>query len=458
VNRRVPPQEAVAAFDSATALLAGLARALESRDFPALGQARWKVPLVRFSNLVPQPLRLRAYAVISGREGVPTDRLDQVDLDQTARWVADHYLQMPGRFPGVMIGSSNGALTHLAAACGVPWLPQTLLVPVRRSGADPEDLAAAAAFGRQHGPRLLAANPGVALHHMHDPEQDRLSSSQMAYFRVKWQRLPAAYARFLEERLADGAPVLVACDTSSWPVTRVGVRHVFQAGALGGLLPEDYLSRAGVPVADDEAAEAEWGLDESLMVAVRQWAAEHGHPVIEIRYHGPQSAAPAVADTFRAWLSARGLPANRRLLVSSFIVHDAWRTIATGSVPFWTFFPVQPAADALAAYLDRSDWEEIAVMLFSHGVRSPGLAPASEWQRLARRATSASGLLGVDTRRFPADFATFARYGTALARLPELPPPARPMSITDALTSLRAAGLSVSPEWLGQHPTPQSSN
>ena len=58
-----------------------------------------------------------------------------------------------GRYPAVMIGSSNGALTHLAAACGVPWLPQTVLVPVRRPRADPADMAVPSTSApSMHGP------------------------------------------------------------------------------------------------------------------------------------------------------------------------------------------------------------------------------------------------------------------------------------------------------------------
>src|SRR3954470_20963305 len=128
-SRQVPPEKAVASFDSASAFLRALARALDGRDFPYLGQSRLKALPVRASALLPRPLRCRAYAIASGREGVAVDRLDDIDLDEVASWVARSYPDR--RYPAVLVGSSNGALTHLAAACGVPWLPQTMLVPVR---------------------------------------------------------------------------------------------------------------------------------------------------------------------------------------------------------------------------------------------------------------------------------------------------------------------------------------
>ena len=91
--------------------------------------------------------------------------------EEIARWASDLY---PRRtYPALAIGSSNGALVHLYAALGIPWLPQTILIPVRQNVAGPDQPKEAMAFGAEHAPRLLAANPELQLHHMHDPNQDR---------------------------------------------------------------------------------------------------------------------------------------------------------------------------------------------------------------------------------------------------------------------------------------------
>lgn len=435
-NRRVGPEDAVASFDSASALFLALARALDGRDFPYLGQSWLKVPPVRASALLPRPLRCRAYAIASGSEAVAVPRLGDIDLDEAAHWVARTY---PDRqYPAVLIGSSNGALTHLAAACGIPWLPQTLLVPVRRRGADPTDMPAALEFGARHGPALLASNPGVELHQMQDGNQDLLSGSEMAYFRVKWTTLPPAYQRFLDERLQPGAPVIVVRDTSTWPVTRVGDRHVFQVGARGGMTPEEYLEAPGAPAPDETAAEAEWGFADPLLDGLRAAARRTGHPVVELRYGHPQDPAAAVADVLRAWTQRRG-GAAQRLLVSSFVVHDPWRTFETGSVPFWTFFPVQSAARDLSDYLASTSYDDVDVMLFSHGAESRGLADAQTWQRIAGRARRRGRLLGVNPKTFPADFPVFARYTTALRSLPDAGLPWSPLSVEEALAALGAA-------------------
>jgi hypothetical protein len=140
----------------------------------------------------------------------------------------------------------------------------------------------------------------------------------MSYFRVKWCRLPDAYAAFVENHLAPGGTVVVVNDSSSWPVTRLGPRHVFQAGGRGGTPPEGYLARPHTPAPNDEAAESEWGLDPAFRDDVRTWCDQRAYRYAETGYVGPQTPAAAVAAVMRDWYRARGEPANR-LVVTCFI-------------------------------------------------------------------------------------------------------------------------------------------
>lgn len=130
-------------------------------------------------------------------------------------WMTGHYPAR--RYPGVAVGSSNGALVHLCAALGIPWLPQTFLIPVRRTGIPPDEPAADCQWAREPARRLLQANPDLQLHHMHDPNQDRLSLQGMTYFRVKRRRLGAAYERFLDQVLQPAATILLVECTIGWP-------------------------------------------------------------------------------------------------------------------------------------------------------------------------------------------------------------------------------------------------
>jgi hypothetical protein len=433
------PRDVVALFDSATVLHGALAAALRGEPFPHLGNGPLAAAAVRVGGRLPWALVRRVYTRVGAAEGIDPDRLGEVDLAAVADWLVDGYPRR--RYPAALVGSSNGALAHLAAALQVPWLPGTVLVPVARVG-DPQRPVDALGFGERVAPRLLEANPDVVLHHMHDPVQDELMVARMTYFRTKWRTLPDSYARFLAA-LAPGAPVVLVEDTSAWPVVRVGDRHVFQAGAQGGLEPAEYLRRPHTPAPDAEAPEAEWGADPGLGAAVADWCAAHDHPLVRLRYRGPQAAAHPVATVLRDWYADRGEPADR-LLVPSFVLGDPWRTIAAAAVPYWTFFAVQPALRALEAHLAAAaPYRSVDVLLFQHGVMSPGVARPDEWLAVARRHGARGRLLALDARRFPHDVASLGRYDRALAGLPQATRPWSPLDVRTALAGLAAQGLDV---------------
>lgn len=438
--RPLAPDDVVASFDSATALHAATAAALRGRPFPHLGHGRLAAGAVRVAGRAPWPLLRTVYTRIGASEGIAPGRLGGVDLGAVAAWLAGGYPQRP--YPGVLLGSSNGALAHLAAALQMPWLPATVLVPVARTG-DPQRPDDALRFGERAAGPLLARNPDVDLHHMHDQVQDELMVSRMAYFRVKWRDLPAAYADWLAARLAPGAPVLLVEDDSRWPVVRLGERHVFQPGAQGGVGPADYLGRPHTPRPDGEAPEAEWGASPAFGAALAAWCARTGHPLVRLRYTGPQAPAHAVARLLRGWYADRGEPADR-LVVPSFVLGDPWRTLIRAAVPYWTFFPVRPALHALARHLAASPpYRHVDVLLFQHGVRSSGVASPADWLDVITRSGARGRLLGLDPRRFPHDIASLARYGPALDGLPPARVPWSPLGLDRALAGLSDAGLDV---------------
>jgi hypothetical protein len=99
----------------------------------------------------------------------------------------------------------------------------------------------------------------------------------------------------------------------------------------------------------------------------------------------------------------------------NFILMEPYWTLRTGSVPFWTVFSVEHSAETLERYLEASrDYDEIYLMLFSHGVSSVGLAPTDQWRSILARAKKQGAFIGVDEVTYPKDFATFARYHSSL--------------------------------------------
>ena len=440
-RRTLDPQRVVASFDSASVLHAATASALSGRAFPHLGNPAALAALVRVAGHLPWPVLRSIYARIGGAEGIHPRSLPRVDMDAVASSFATGYPER--RYPAALLGSSNGAISHLAAAAGIPWLPGTVLIPVSRV-ADPQRPDLALEFGRRVAPPFLDANPEVILHQMHDSAQDELMSARMTYFRTKWRALPRGYADFLSRQLSPGAPVIMIEDRSTWPVVRVAARHVFQDGGRGGLSPQDYQRRPHAVRPDDVAPEAEWGADPDLTADVERWCRRHDHPLVRVRLDGPQSAAAPVAETIRAWYASLGRPTDR-LIVPSFVLGDPWRTLQIGAVPYWTFFAVRPAVAALEDYLASVEpYRQVLVLMFQHGADSPGRATPDDLRRVVARHGGRAEMVALHEAKVPHDIGSLGRYGPALNRVPDEPSPWTPMSVDRALRGLADGGLSVS--------------
>lgn len=421
--------QAIADFDSSSAMLRALSASLWGRGFPGLGLSQTLRPFVLATSYLPKPVRKLIYAWSGWLEAMPASALKDVRDETVSAWMASHYPQR--KYPALMIGSSNGAIVHLCAALGIPWLPQTWLIPVRQSAIDPDDACQSMCVGMQLAPALLESNPNLQLHHMHDANQDRLMIRHMTYFRVKKLRLGPAYEAFIASRLEPGGTIFVVECGCSWPVTKLGERHYFQHGGVGGLSPDEYLhgsSRVKAylkqqgsnyeiwrsPEANATAPEAEWGFETAMRDDIQRVADEHGYRIVRIAFNDPEDVSPLVADLYRWWYAQIGL-AGYRLVVDSFILMDPHWTLRIGAVPFWTKFSVTPSADTLERYLESAPiYDHINIMLFSHGMDSVGVAPIERWRAALARAKVAGAFLGVDEAAYPADFAVFARYHEAL--------------------------------------------
>lgn len=466
----------IANFDSSAGMLRALGRFLKGKDFPRLGPVAPKVmePIVQAVNRLPQSLREEVYIWSGWWEAARQSKLKSVSGERIAQWMVSEYPQRP--YQAICVGSSNGAMIHLCAALGIPWLPQTVLIPVRRHGIHPDQPKDDLQWGKEPGQQLLEANPEFQLHHMNDANQDRLMIQHMAYFRVKWLRLAKAFREFIIDHLAPGGTIFISECNLSWATQKIGERHYFQHGALGGATMdeyhqgssrvEEYLARYGSdrrrwdsPPTDCLSPEAEWGFEEALRRDLLQLACERGYQVRRVSYEQPEDLSPLVADLYRWWYRQRGMIANR-LLVESFVVMEPYWTLRTGSVPFWMVFNKQPSRDCLGAYLDRvSPFDEVYMMLFSHGVDSVGLCPIERWREILQRARKHGGFIGVDEREYPRDFGVFARYHKEIKKqIPARYPLPGPLVLDQFDEFLATAGDRYSVQWTtGESPPAERS-
>ncbi|CAN7701411.1 hypothetical protein [Paraburkholderia terricola] len=163
--------------------------------------------------------------------------------------------------------------------------------------------------------------------------------------------------------------------------------------------------------------EAEWGFDTALADDVAALARQMDWRVVRIDFYEPEALSFAAAAIHREWYRDAEIRPTR-LIVDSFLLMDPLTTLELHALPFWLLFCVEPSADALQRFLDaEGPFDEIDLMLFSHGTESIGLASIERWRALLDKATRSGRFIGVDTARYPRDFATFVQFGRALARM-----------------------------------------
>ncbi len=432
-------EQFIAKIDSATTMLQAVANFLRRKPLAGLGFVPPSRALSVMANLPPRGLRQYVYIFGGRREAALPRQLLQLRAEEVSRWVVRKFPKRP--YPAVMIGSSNGALVHLCAALQIPWLPQTVLVPVRRRARiNPDEFQDDVEAFREPARRLLDRNPEWQINQMHDPIQDRLMVQQMGYFRIKRLHLGETYERFLTRCLPPGGTLLVAECTYRWPMTQLGPRHLFQVGGYGGLEPTEYLQgsrrvasflraqradrrRWEPPRPDVERPESEWGFEPALLDDLRRIAKRRGYRLQRLVFRDPADASPFVADLYRWWYARRGLP-TRRLFAESFLLLEPWWCLRTGSIPFWKVFNTGRSAEALRHYIRRrGPFNEIYLTLFANAIKGIDQTSIREWKAILRQARTRGAFIGVDEDSYPYDLGVYFRFHpdlqeTITARLP----------------------------------------
>jgi hypothetical protein len=121
----------------------------------------------------------------------------------------------------------------------------------------------------------------------------------------------------------------------------------------------------------------------------------------------------------------------------------------------WLVFNVDPSADALQHYLESvPPYDEIYMMLFSHGTDSIGLAPITRWRALLQRARQHGAFLGVDEKSYPRDFATLVRYHQDIKHLATSYPLPVPFQLDQLNTFLQHSRYPV--QWIESVPSSTS--
>lgn len=423
-------------------------------------------------SALPQRMQNKAFELAGRSEALRQQKISDIDVDAIDQWVVEQYsARRTGRtsYPAVVMGSVSGAAFFLAAALGVPFLPQTTLVAVNDGDTDPDDPQHAMRRWAPAAQQIAANNPRVSVYHMHDPAQDRPMMKQTAFFRLKRAGLGPVYREFLRNSLAPEGHVVTLENTRTWRVTQTGERSFFQFGCLGGMPEQEYVSGSQrlhdfleaegsaqrhweAPAPTGRRPDGEWGFDPAFGTDLDELARGAGWRRRRLYQNEPQDASAFLAELYRDWYRRLGWEENR-LLAQTYTLLDPRATMATGSVPFWNRFHMQPSFDVLSEYLHTAQpYEEILISLFSNGVRSPGLVDLSQWEALAATHASTRGeVIGVNPETFPFDAGHPLRFQQALEAagphrdLPE------PLTVAEVDAFARAYGIAVPAESLPEH-------
>ncbi|SCL51576.1 hypothetical protein GA0070604_2386 [Micromonospora eburnea] len=442
----------VAVGSAARVLVSATVRALRGDDCADLGNAN---PLSRFTG-APEPVRRAAATRAAGRLALTPEQIAEVDAEQVAGWMVDQYPAR--RWPGVVVGSPHGAAAHLAVALGVPWLPAAFEMAVHWTRGAVDRPRAALDHGAALAGRLLAGNRAVHVRQVHCPASRGASAGATVALAVRWRALPGAYARFLAEHLAPGAPVLLLHDARTWPVLDDGRGHSFQLGSpASGLDPVDFhpdapalrqvLRSAGgdgarwePPDVSCPSAYAENGVEPGFEHSARYWSGRHGHPLHRVLVPQPDALSAATADLYRRWLRQAGKTGDR-LVVECGRLLDPWQVIRAGLVPYWCENATRRRVEGVEWWLAGSEpFSSVDVLPEPPGVRSPALAGLPQWLAVAGFGLRRRALDRGVARGYPVASVPTRRATEVLRNQPyDLPVPP-PLRMAEALAALRDAG------------------
>jgi len=449
VDGVVPPGRVVSPESTGRVLLAAASRALRGRDCADLGRP----PLLSRLRGAPEAVRRRALDRAAARTALSAAQAAAIDAEQVARWVVEHYPGPPRRFPGAVLGSPHGGAVHLAVAMGVPWLPAAFDVSVSWPDGTVDDAAGALEYGIRVTGGLLRTDPGVRVRQVYDPAgRGPLAGSTLSLV-VRWHRLPRAYRRFLDDRLAPGAPVLLLRDVRSWPVLDAGGGHSFQLGTPTSGLESDvppgpvlrWLSRDAAGVGGDppdprRPGQAEHGVEPGFERSLLAWARAAGSPVHRVVFGQPEVLSAAAADLYRDWLRRAGKTGDRCVVECGRLL-DPWQVVRAGLVPYWCENATRRSVSGAEWWLAGSrPFSSLDVLPEPPGARSPVFAGLPQWRAVASFGRRRRALDRVAARGYPVS-AVATRHATRVLRNQpyDLPVPS-PLRVVEVLAGLRDSG------------------
>lgn len=426
---------AVEGFDSGTRVVREVAEALTGEGRSILECYPWGSRT--FLGLVSLfPSKTRIHLIEWGtRLSVGHDAEDagRLRVDALLQWCVDQYPQ-DRRYEAIVVGSPNGAVAHLAALLGAPFLTTSFGLTFRRPTIDAEDHLAYIESGRAIVESILATNEddGFELIVHYDPFHDRSLVRSVDFVRVKLRALPACYREFIDRHLAPGGRLILIDCAYTWPQSELRDRAYVQIGGLGGIPPETFLERWPLDLPLLTRRESEWGCPDGFAASVDRFAADREIETIEIRFDRPWEYSLLVFDAYSACEGVR----NRALLIDCFNHLNPRTNVETGIPALWLPFNTEEGLALVEEALRGKSFDWIGFALLPSFAGSPDTAALEPWLDLLSQYGDVE-LVGIDPDRYPTDPLAPFRFVDRMTELREAERLDRPLRLDiDTLTDL----------------------
>jgi len=391
----------VVSFDSGTRVVREVAEALTGAGRSIL---ECYPPVSRiFLGLVSLlPERARVAVIDWGMRlslGETLDRASEVSVDDLAEWCVSQYPRRDAGYPAILIGSPNGAVAHLAALLGAPFLTTSFGLAFRHETIEADDSDAYTALAAAAADRIVASNrePGFEVVCHYDPIHDRSVVKVASFLRIKLHEIPASYEAFIRDTLAPGGKLILIDCEYAWPQIPLGERVFLQVGGLGGVPPEAYLADRSVdsPVL---RRESEWGCPTPFAEAARTLGNECGFPLREIRFAHPSDYSALV---YRAYLRCDDVRPDM-LLIDTFNHQNPRTNLETGVPALWLPFNTLDTLDVVERTLSGAKLERILLAPLPSFAEADDTVPLKTLEETLLPYGPVE-LIGVRADRFPAD-------------------------------------------------------
>ena len=392
----------VEGFDSGTRVVREVAEALAGEGRSILECYPWgSRTFLGLVALFPAKTRVRliewGMRLSVGHNAVDAGRLD---VDSLPQWCVDQYSQGDRQYEAIVVGSPNGAVAHLAALLGAPFLTTSFGLTFRHRTIDAGDHLAHLESSRVIVDSILAANEGAGFELIahYDPLHDRSLVRYVDFVRVKLRELPACYRAFIDRHLAPGGRLILIDCAYAWPQYELRERAFIQVGGLGGVPPETFLGRWPLKLPVYIRRESEWGCPEEFASSVARFAVDRGIESVKISFEHPWSYSLLA---YSAYLACDGVR-SRSLLIDCFNHLNPRTNVGTGIPALWLPFNTVEGLAFVENALSGRTFDRVHFAILPSFADSPDTAPLEPWVELLSRYGEVE-LVGIDPDRFPAD-------------------------------------------------------